>query len=384
MGKSAIRRLFFAALVLVLAGAAFAYMRMRPVTLDVVKPSANVAVRVFGLGTVEARVVSKIGFEVSAVIVELNADHGDHVKKGAVLARLHAAEQEAKISRAKAGVASAEADVKKAEANVVKAQAVLTQKSETNRRKQDLAGRRVVAEQTAEEALRDEEVARADLSVAKSEVDVARARLEDARAQYEFEKTVLDHHVLYAPFDAIVVERHQEVGAVIKAGDPIFTLVDPDTVWGMSFIDESRAGAICEGQMAEVRLRSLPQQEFKARVARIGIESDRVTEERRVYLKCEQCPPRFHLGEQIEVFITVAELDAALLVPEASARGYDGRTATVWTVEDGRLRRRKVSIGHRTEDSRLEVTGGLPDGAVVAKGVPPAAHEGRRVRVRTE
>ena len=33
-----------------------------------------------------------------------------------------------------------------------------------------------------------------------------------------------------------------------------------------------------------------PNQVFQARVVRIGIESDRVSEERRVYVKCEQCP----------------------------------------------------------------------------------------------
>jgi HlyD family secretion protein len=274
--------------------------------------------------------------------------------------------------------------VKKAEANVLKAQAVLTQKQGTNRRKQDLAGRQVVAEQTAEESLRDEEVAKAELSVAESETDVARARLEDARAQFEYEKTILDHHVLYAPFDAIAVERHKEAGSVIKAGDTIFTLIDPATVWGMAFIDESRSGAIREGQEAEVRLRSLPQQTFKAKVVRIGIESDRVTEERRVYVKCEQCPPMFHLGEQIEVFVTVATLDKALLIPEASVKGYDGRSATVWTVENGRLAQRRVGIGLRTEDSRLEITGGLPEGAKVAIGVPPAARLGRAVRLRAE
>lgn len=378
------RRLIFAAIAIALGGGAFIYLRFAPVTVQVAQPSANVTVRVFGLGTVEARVLTKVGFEVGAVITELNADHGDRVKKGAALARLHGAEQEAKVNKAKAGVASAEADVKKAEANIAKAQAVLLQRQEANRRKQQLAGRQIVAEQSAEEALRDEEVAKADLSVAQSESAVALARLEDARAQYELEKTILDHHVLYAPFDALVVERHKEIGSVIKAGDTIFTLVDPETVWGMAYVDESRSGAIREGQEAEVRLRSLPQQVFKAKVMRIGIESDRVTEERRVYVKCEQCPPHFHLGEQIEVLITVGTLGKALLVPETALNGYDGRSAKVWTVESGRLVRRSVTLGLRTENSLLEVTGGVPDGAQIAIGVPASASEGRRVRTRAE
>ncbi len=284
----------------------------RPVAVRVASLESNVPVRVFGLGTVEARVISKVGFEVGATLVELNADHGDLVKSGDVLARLHAAEQEAKVARAKATVLNAEAAGRKAQANVEKTRAVLAQKQESNRRKQALVGRNIVSEQTAEEAQRDEDVARADLSVALSEVEVAKAQLADARALLDYEKIILEHHTLTAPFDAVVVERSKESGTVIKAGDPIFTLVAPDSIWALAYIDESRAGAISEGQRVEVRLRSLPQQVFDARVVRIGIEGDRVSEERRVYVKCVQCPPRFHLGEQVEVLITVATLDSAL------------------------------------------------------------------------
>jgi HlyD family secretion protein len=117
---------------------------------------------------------------------------------------------------------------------------------------------------------------------------------------------------------------------------------------------------------------------------RIGIESDRVSEERRVYVKCEQCPVRFHLGEQAEVLITVATLAKARLVPEAAVSGYDGAKGTVWTVENGRLKRRLVSFGYRTEDSRLEIKGGVPDGAVVVTEVGTSFQEGRAARAKLE
>ncbi len=77
----------------------------------------------------------------------------------------------------------------------------------------------------------NEEVAAAELSVALSEVEVATAAVEDAKAQYEYEKVLLDHHVLRAPYDAFVVARHEEPGAVLTAGEPLFTLVAPGTVF---------------------------------------------------------------------------------------------------------------------------------------------------------
>ena len=383
MSKRA-RLLSLGLLPLAAAGLAYAFVSLRPIEVSVTPVAENVPVRVFGLGTVEARVLSRIGFEVGAAITELNADHGDVVTKGQVLARLHATQQEAKVARAKAAVLSAEVAVKKADANTAKARAILAQRLEVNKRRQELVARQATSTQAAEEAQRDEDVAKAELLVAESDIEVAKAQITDARAQFAYEKAILEQHTLLAPFDALVVDRQKELGAVIKAGDPIFTLVAVGSIWALAYIDESRAGAIKEGQPAEVRLRSLPNQVFQARVVRVGIESDRVSEERRVYVKCEQCPVRFHLGEQAEVLITVATLSKAKLVPEAAVTGFDGARGKVWSVENGRLKRRLVSFGYRTEDSRLEVRDGLPQDADVVSLVSPSLQEGRRARAIRE
>jgi HlyD family secretion protein len=384
LASNRIRLLALGVVLIGVAALVYAYLSLRPLEVTVAPVVENLPVRVFGLGTVEARVLSKIGFEVGAAITELNADHGDQVKQGQVLARLHATQQQAKVARAKAAVLSAEVAVKKADANVVKAQAILAQRLEVNKRKQQLVSRQVTSTQAGEEAQRDEDVAKAELLVAENDIEVARAQLADASAQFGYEKAVLEQHTLLAPYDALVVDRLKELGTVIKAGDPIFTLVATGSIWALAYIDESRSGAIKEDQPAEVRLRSLPHEVFPARVVRIGIESDRVTEERRVYVKCERCPVRFHLGEQAEVLITVATLSKARLVPEAAVTGYDGTKGTVWTVENGRLKRRIVRFGHRTEDSHLEIRDELEAGVEVVARVSEAMREGRSVRVMRE
>jgi HlyD family secretion protein len=275
-------RLFSLGLVPVgVLGIAFAYLALRPLEVAVAPVEENIPVRVFGLGTVEARVLSRIGFEVAGAITELNADHGDLVKRGQVLAKLHSTQQGAKVARARAAVLSAEVAVTKADANIVKARAILAQRQEVNRRKQQLVNRQGTSVQAGEEAQRDEDVAKAELLVAESEIEVAKAQLSDAKAQLVYEEAILEQHTLPAPYDALVVDRQKELGTVIKAGDPIFTLVAAGSIWALAYIDEARSGAIREDQPAEVRLRSLPHQVFPARVAHIGIESDRVTEERR-------------------------------------------------------------------------------------------------------
>ncbi|MEZ5925374.1 MAG: efflux RND transporter periplasmic adaptor subunit [Hyphomicrobiaceae bacterium] len=367
-----------------LAVAVYAFLTNRPVTLPVAHVEMNVPVRVFGLGTVEARVLSRIGFEVEGAIVDLQADHGDVVKQGSVLARLSPAKQEARVAKAKAGLLSAEVGVQRAEANVAKSRAVLAQREEANKRKKALVRRDIVSEQTAEEAQRDEDVAKAELSVALSEVEVAGANLETARSELALEVAVLDQHALIAPFDGIVIERHKELGTVVKSGEPVFSLVANDSYWGLAYVDEARSGYIAEGQTVEARLRSRPLDLFTGQVARVGLESDRVSEERRVYIKGENPPPRVHLGEQAEFWITVTVLDKALLVPEAAVQGFDGRQGTVWTIRDGRLERQRLSFRHRTEDARLEVAGGLTQGAEVVVAPAAGLREGRRASAATE
>jgi HlyD family secretion protein len=330
---------------------------------------------------VEARVLSKVGFEVGAALTELHADHGDRVTKGQILARLSQSEQEAKVAKAHAATEIATVNIARAEANLEKARAVLAQKQEANNRKKALVGRDIVSQQVAEEAVRDEAVAKADVVVAESEIISARAQLSDAKAQVQFEETLLQHRTLVAPYDAIVIERHKELGSVVKAGDPIFTLIAAGSYWGLAYVDEARAGFINEGQQVDARLRSRPQESFTGKVERIGLESDRVTEERRVYIKGENPPPRVFLGEQVEFWITVATLDKALLVPAAAVHGYDGRQGMVWTFEDGRLHRRLVKFRHRTEDARLEIVDGVNEGARVVISLDSGFKEGRAARV---
>ena len=374
------RRRNLALVVLVIVVVALLLVSQRAITVEVAISERNVPITVFGLGTVEARVRSEIGFEVGATLIELNADHGDRVSKDAVLARLHDGEQLARVAKATAGVVNSEAALNMTQTVVEKARAVLAQRQQTNRRQQRLLTQHTVSEEVAEDAQLQESVAAADLAVAMSDVDVARARLADAEAQVDYDNVLLDHHALSAPYDAIVVKRHRELGDVLNAGESLFTLVDTATVWVLAYVDESRAGNIRVGQPAEIRLRSFPRIVISGHVARIDIESDRVYEERRVYVACDQCPDTFHLGEQAEVLITTAELEEAMLIPEMAIAEHDGTGGKIWIVNDHQLHLQTVEFGSKTLDGRVVITAGVSSGASVVTEVHGGLREGRRAK----
>ncbi|NVO16330.1 MAG: efflux RND transporter periplasmic adaptor subunit [Rhodoplanes sp.] len=362
----------------VLGGGVY-WMRNAPLTVAVLQPETDLPIKVFGLGTVEARVLSKTGFKVAGTLTDLRADHGDLVPAGRLLATIDASEQQARVAKARAQVAIAEAAIQVAEAAARKSEALHRQRVQTNRRRQSLLERQSVSQEAAEESQANEAIAGADLLVVQSEILSARAKLDDARAQLDSDTAVLGQHELKAPFDALVVSRAKELGAVVSAGEALFTLAAPETVWILAYVDEARAGDIAVGQPAEVKLRSLPQNAYRGTVARVGIESDRVNEERRVYVTCTDCPKDFHLGEQAEVFVTKARLPRALMIPEKIIERFDGATGLIWIVRDGRLARLPVRFGYRNSDGRVELRSGLPDGALVPTVVDPGFREGRAV-----
>ena len=366
----------------VLFGAWSAYLR--PIKLQVAAVQSNVPVEVFGLGTVEARVTSKIGFKVSGVLVELRADVGDRVVKGAVLARLDDREQRAQVARTNATIELAEANLQRAKASVGKAKANYANASSISQRRQTLLQSNNTSIETAQTAQAAQDATLGDLNLANSDVLVAQANISDAKAQQQQQSATLDFYTLTAPYDAMVTARLKELGSALAGSEPVFTLVDPKSVWVLAFIDESKSGEIRVGEPADIVLRSHPSQRLRGKVARIEPESDRVNEERRVEIAYEKVPETFYLGEQAEVYITTARLPQALLVPEAAIVGLAKNHGTVWTIEDGRLQRHEVTLGHRLLDGRYEITGGLPDKARVVVQLRGGLRDGRAATIAEE
>lgn len=370
----------------VVAAAGFAAwsLYLRPLRVTVAGVTRDVPVQVFGLGTVEARVSSKVGFKISGVLVDLRADVGDRVAKGTVLARLDDREQKAVVGRAKAAVEQAQANLQKATAGVTKAEANFANAKSISERRQKLVAGNIASVETAETAKAVQDAALADIGVSQSDVSVAKAAIADAKAQEQQQEVTLDFHTLTASYDAMVTARLKELGSALPAGDPVFTLIDPKTIWVLAYIDESKAGEIKVGEPAAMVLRSRPTERLQGTVARIEPESDRVNEERKVEVAFDRIPANVHLGEQAEVYITTVHLPQALLVPEAAIIGLGKDSGSVWTLENGRLQKRDVKLGHRLLDGRYEIIGGVPADAQVVTPLRSGLRIGRGAKIETK
>lgn len=357
-----------AVLILVaMAVAGIVYVRkLSPLTVDVARIERDVEVRVFGLGSVEAQVLSRIGFQVAGRIVKLSADQGEIVPAGTVLATLEDSSQRARVAKAEVATLQAQAALAKAQALLQRSEANLQQRVLVNQRRQSLVDRGSVSREQADEAQTNETLAQADLAVAKADVRVAEAARDDVAAALKIEQVLLDQHRLVAPYRARILSRLKEAGAVAGVGEVVFTIIEPNSVWVRAFIDEAVSGGLAIEQKALVRLRSEMNTVVEAQIVRIDQENDRVTEERRVYVRCLNCEPEHqgrYLGEQAEIEIIKRVVAEGLFVPLRAVSGFDGRAGMIWTVEDGKLHRRLVALGDRLLDGRVLIVGGLPAGA---------------------
>ena len=348
------------ALLVALAGFVGWRALLRPVMVEVGSVGTNVPVQVFGLGTVSARVQSAVGFKLAGILVALNVDSGDRVSAGSVLARLDAREVAAQLGHANAGVLQARASLVKAHADVAAGEANRANATAVAGRRSELAKSGHASVEEAQTTRTAELTAIATLGIARAGVDVADAAVTAAEAQVTYMQAVLDNYTLRAPYDALVVARNLQLGAMPLPGQTVFTLVDPATIWVLGYVDERLAGGIALGQPAEITLRSEPGRRFPGHVARIEIQSDAVNEERLVEVAFDAIPRDIHLAEQAEVVITTGSLDRAVLVPQTAVSGLHDGHGTVWTVEDGRLARHDVTVAAPLLDGRLPILDRLP------------------------
>ena len=373
----------FAGAVILLAGGFFYWKTERTISVVIAPHERNVEVRVFGIGTIEAQIVSKVGFQVAGKLTEVSADQGDFIAAGSLLAKLDASAQRAKLAKTEATIRQAAANLLRAQALRDRAHVSYQQKRNVSSRRQSLVGRGAISQEAAEDAQAAEEIAQSELNVAESDAVVAAVLQDDARAQRDVEAVTLSQHELRAPFAARVIARHKELGSVASPGEPVFTLILPESIWARAYVDEALAGGLQVGQTAYVRLRSESGTAVEAEVVRIDQESDRVTEERRVYVRCKTCNAEHQvrfLGEQAEVEIVKKVVDRGRFVPLRLVEGYDGRSGTIWMIEHGRLAQRKVELGDRLLDGRVEIISTLPDTTQVVIDGRSDLREGRAAR----
>jgi membrane fusion protein, multidrug efflux system len=147
-------------------------------------------------GEVQARFRADLSFRVGGRVVARYVDVGAHVQAGEVLALLDPAEQEADVDAATAALLAAEAQLRVAKVTFERQKALIASGFTT----------RTVYDQ-AQEGLR-----------------TAEGVLDSAKAQLGTSKDALGYTALRAEAAGVITARNLEVGQVVQAAQPVFSL----------------------------------------------------------------------------------------------------------------------------------------------------------------
>jgi len=316
-----------------LAGAIF-WWRQGPVPVTAVVPSRGPAIdAIYATGTVEPTVMLPIAPRVGGRIVELNADEGDRVRKGQVIARLDDADLSSTVDELEARARYAQSQHERI-ANLV----------------------------------RQGFMANAEADRTRAERDAAMAAVKRARSQR-------DYMALTAPEVGLIIKRDGERGQYIPAGQAVFFLSCCAPLRVTAEVDEEDIARVKVGQKVVLRADALPGEVLDGRVAEITPKGDPVARSYRVRVELVD-PDKFKVGMTVDANLIVAERADALLVPATAVQG-----GAVWAIEDGRVRRQAVRVGV-TGSGRTEIVGGLAADASLVDSPPADLKEGGRVRIQ--
>jgi HlyD family secretion protein len=343
----------------------------------------DLTAQAYGNGTVEAKVVVGVSSKITGRIVELHADQGDQVKRGQLLARLESDDLVHQEQQSEAGLSRSAANLQVEQANLQKAKATLALAEKNAARFKTLAEKNLVSKLEAEQYDTACQVAREEAARCQAAIDGVHMEQRANRASLGFARSKVTDTLIYAPQDGIIITRDLEKGATVTPGMSIFTLADPRTVWVKANVDESQLKGVEIGKKAAISLRSAAGKQFPGQVARLGRQSDRVTEELEVDVAFTPPLQTFRLGEQSDVYITTVTKKDAPALPSAAIVSKNKKRG-VWQVLNGKLTFKPVTVGIEGRGNFSEIVSGLDAGVQVAIATAPEMatfKEGMKVRV---
>lgn len=237
--------------------------------------------------TLPMRIVS-VRSQVEGRLLELNADVGERVIKGKILARLDDRILETAVTQAEAELASRLSELARAETQVASARTAVEQaRIQWQQAESDaarlllLAKEGAISQQQAEQAqtkalsakqaLRSAEV---QVRTEKKAVAAAQARIDAQRAVIEQARERRSYALITAPISGTVIEKVTEPGNLVQPGGEIVKIGDFSSIKIIIQVSELELNQVRIGQLVPVRLDAFPEKRFQGEVIRISPQAD--------------------------------------------------------------------------------------------------------------
>lgn len=315
-----------------------------------VKP-AEYAASVTLTGDVQARVQTELSFRVGGKIIQRTVDVGERVSARQVLAKLDPKDLQTSVDSAQAQVIAEQARVKQTAAAFVRQQKLLP-KGYTSQSEYDAA--------------------QAALRSSQSALTAAQAQLANAREQ-------LSYTALIAEAPGVITARQAEVGQVVQATMPIFSLARDGERDAVFNVYESLLAEPAGDKSVVVSLLDNPEIKTTGTVREITPAVSAQTGTVQVKVSLDSLPPGMQLGSVVSA-TGKAPGKAAVELPW-SALTKNLSDPAVWLVDDqGQAQLRTVTVG-RYLTGHVVISDGLKSGEKVIIAGGQLLHPGVKVEV---
>ena len=288
------------------------------------------------VGTVSAVQGATVAAELGGTVSEIMFQNGGVAKKGDVILKLDASQEEALLRSAEAEAELARTDLE---------------------RTRGLASQNVVS---------------------KAELDAAESKFRRLTAVVDQMRSNIRKKTIVAPFDGELGIRQVNVGQMINAGQQVVLLQSLDPVYVDFALPQQHLQNLSTGLEARVRTDALPGREFVGKLTAINSAVDTVTRNLTLQATLENPDHALRPGMFIKIDIVLPEKHKSLVIP-GSAISYAPYGDSVFVIEKQKdnktgkesqvLRQQFVRVGEARGDF-VSITTGLKAGeTVVGTGV---------------
>jgi membrane fusion protein, multidrug efflux system len=294
------------------------------------------APRLTAVGSVSAVQGAVVSAELAGVVSEINFENGGEAKKGEVLMKLDASQEEALLRSAEAEAQLAQTDLE---------------------RSRDLAMKKVVS---------------------SAELDSAQSKFRRLNAVVDQVRSSIAKKTLIAPFDGQLGIRQVNVGQMINAGQQVVPLTSLDPVFADFALPQQYLGQLTPGLEVHVTTDAIPGRVFNGKLTAINSMVDSSTRNITLQATLDNSDHALRPGMFAKAEVMLPEKHKALVVP-GSAISYAPFGDSVFVIEKKKdektgkesqvIRQQFVRVGEGRGDL-VAITQGLKAGeTIVSTGV---------------
>jgi RND family efflux transporter MFP subunit len=336
--------------------------------------------RLFVSGTLVAREEAQVAARIDGLaIVEVDAEDGDRVTEGQVLARLDRSQLDALLAQNDAAIKRADAATDQARSLIAQSQAQVTWTTDDFERARKLGGG-VMSASTIEQRETALKTAQAQLAAANNALSVAEADRKSRDAERQELLVRVARTEVKAPVSGLVSHRAAKLGATASvSGEPLFRIIADGAIDLEADTPEQSLARFSVGMPATIRLPGVADL-VSGRVRLVSQEVDKGSRTGKVRIALDDVS-HAHVGAFASGEVEMARRKG-VAAPAASLL-REGDEARLLVVRDGRAEERHVTPGI-VEGGAVEIKDGLTVGESIVARAAAFLRPGDRVRPMPE